>query len=358
MIRLLERLPEREKDLLGEGKMPVDPSPMLAVLAGHSFSDPDWIFERKFDGERALFMADNRADGHGIRLVSRNGNDLGCSYPELVDGLKAMSQKTPATGRQDPGHQQTSPLSWIADGEIVAFDDGVTSLSHLQERMRFSDPEEARRSPVPVYYYLFDLLYLGAQDLTSLPLRTRKSLLRDAFDFSDPIRFTPHRNDDGESFHREACEKGWEGIMAKRADSPYVSGRSRSWRKFKCVSRQDLVIGGFTDPGGRRTGFGALLVGYYEGDEFRYAGKVGTGFDVETLARLARILKRSERKTTPFTSRDAKDLPKDGVHWVTPKLVGEFGLSEWTNTGKLRHPRFLGLRRDKDPDDVTRERPG
>ena len=353
MIPLLEALSPGEKDSLTPAEIPEKPSPMLAVLVDEPFSDPDWIFERKLDGERALCY---HKEGE-VGLRSRNGKNLALSYPELVDALGGIKLDSGTKSGSDGVATDRSSLSWMADGEIVAFRDDVTSFSRLQERMQVSDPEEARNSPVSVYYYLFDLLLLDGRDLASLPLRTRKSLLRDTFEFSDPIRLTPHRNEEGEAFHREACSKGWEGIIAKKADSPYVHTRSRNWLKFKCVARQELVIGGFTDPGGTRTGLGALLVGYHEDGQLRYAGKVGTGFDEDTLKRLSRLLKKAQRKTPPFSREQENDLPTDGVHWVTPKYVGDFGFSEWTSSGKLRHPRFLGLRRDKDPEEVERERP-
>lgn len=312
---------------------------MLAVLAEEPFSDPSWVFERKLDGERALTVF----DGDRLRLVSRNGKDLEGSYPEIAEAL--LTAPTVATdGKPD----------FILDGEIVAFSGSVTSFSRLQERVRIHDPEEARRSSVAVYYYVFDLLHLDGHGLAALPLRTRKNLLERAFSFSDPIRLNAHRYTEGEAMHRDACSKGWEGIMAKRADSPYRHRRSSDWVKFKCVNRQELVIGGFTEPGGSRTGFGALLVGYYDGDELRYAGKVGTGFDDDTLERISRMLSSRECESPPFSPRGA--LPRQNVHWVCPDLVGRFGFTEWTDAGKLRHPRFLGLRRDKDPGDVTRER--
>ncbi len=251
----------------------------------------------------------------------------------------------------------------VLDGEMVASLDSGTPFVQLQERIRISDPEKARRSPVPVRYYLFDVLHLGGFDLRGLPLRTRKGLLRKAVLFHGPLRFLEHRTGEGEALFREARREGWEGVVAKRADSPYQVGRSRAWLKLKCAQRQDLVLCGFTEPDGRRKGFGALLVGYWEKGpqadagrrELRYAGKVGSGFNKDTLRRLGRLLKARRRKTPPFSRKDAGDLPKTDVHWVTPSLVGRFGFSEWTTAGKLRHPRFLGLRRDKDPEDVVRE---
>ena len=325
---------------------------MLAVLVAEPFSDPDWIFERKLDGERVLAVV-----GEGeVRLFARNGNDVSGSYPEVVEAL---------------GGAERGPMA-VLDGEMVASLDSGTPFVQLQERIRIDDPEEARRSPVAVRYYLFDVLHLGGFDLKGLPLRTRKGLLRKAVLFHGPLRFLEHRTGQGEALFREARREGWEGVVAKKADSPYQVGRSRAWLKLKCAQRQDLVLCGFTEPEGRRKGFGALLVGYWEKTqekekegggatagrrELRYAGKVGSGFNEDTLRRLGRLLKARRRKTPPFSRKDAGDLPKTGVHWVTPSLVGRFGFSEWTATGKLRHPRFLGLRRDKDPEEVVKEEP-
>jgi bifunctional non-homologous end joining protein LigD len=220
--------------------------------------------------------------------------------------------------------------------------------------MQIEDPDEARASGVAVHYYLFDVLHLDGSDTTGLPLRDRKRLLRELFDFEDPIRFTTHRNEDGESFYQDACRRGWEGLIAKDSTAAYVHARSRKWLKFKCVHRQELVVGGFTDPRGGRTDFGAILVGYHDGGRFVFAGKVGTGFDDETLDRLGGRMRGMERSASPF---DAGDPPTNGVHWVEPELVAEIGFTEWTDHGKLRHPRFLGLRRDKDASEVVREVP-
>lgn len=344
MEDLFAGLSKAERQALEEARPPRHPSPMLAVLTDETFSDPAWIYERKLDGERVLgVLAEDE-----VHLVSRNGKELTGSYPEIADALEEGWKEV-----DDGSHP-----SVVVDGEVVAFSDSVTSFSRLQERMQITEPDRARKSPVAVYYYLFDLMHLAGFDLRGLPLRTRKKLLESLFTFQDPLRFTPHRNEDGEAFHAEACRKGWEGILAKRAQAPYRSTRSRDWLKFKCVNRQELVIGGYTDPGGTRKGFGALLVGYYDsgGPELRYAGKVGTGFDEDTLQRVHGLLKRRHRKTPPFAEPE-KDLPGEGVHWVTPNLVGQFGFTEWTSSGKLRHPRFLGLRRDKDPEEVVREEP-
>jgi bifunctional non-homologous end joining protein LigD len=243
---------------------------------------------------------------------------------------------------------------FVVDGEIVAFQGGRSSFARLQRRMQLRDPDQARRSGVAVYLYLFDVLHAAGYDLTGLELRQRKAVLRRLLAFHDPLRFTPHRNADGEAYWRQACRKGWEGVIAKRADAPYAPGRSGDWLKFKCVNQQELVIGGYTDPKGSRRGLGALLLGYYRGDELVFAGKVGTGFDQELLGRLRRRLGPLEQDRPPFS---VGRLPRAGVHWVRPELVAQIGFSEWTGDGQLRHPRFLGLRDDKRPREVVRERP-
>jgi DNA ligase D-like protein (predicted ligase) len=241
---------------------------------------------------------------------------------------------------------------FLVDGEIVTFEGDITSFSRLQQRMQVRYPSEQLRRKVPVWIYLFDLVHLEGYDLRQLPLYQRKKMLRDALEFKGPVRFTTHRETEGEPYYRNACRKNWEGVIAKNRDSVYVSKRSREWLKFKCTKEQEFVIGGYTDPKGGRIGFGALLVGYYEAGKFVYAGKVGTGFDEETLRHLGRELVQLETKTSPFV---AGDPPGRGVHWVKPKLVGQIGFTEWTPEGKLRHPRYLGLRFDKKPSEVVRE---
>jgi bifunctional non-homologous end joining protein LigD len=323
-------LSAKERALLKDAKPPKWLAPMLATLTDERFSDPGWLYERKLDGERALAFR----DGKSIRLLSRNRKDIGGSYPELVEALA----KQPAR-------------DFVVDGEIVAFSGGRSSFSRLQQRMQIKDPEKARASGVAVTFYLFDILHLDGRDLDKLPLRARKGLLKRTLDFETPLRFTPHRNRDGEAYFKQACEKGWEGVIAKRADAPYRHSRSTDWLKFKCDHGQELVIGGFTEPQGSRAGFGALLVGYYEGKTLRYAGKVGTGYDDAFLRDFRKRMERLKRKTCPF----AGTVKEKGVTWIEPKLVGEFGFTEWTREGKLRHPRFLGLRRDKAAKDVVRE---
>jgi DNA ligase D-like protein (predicted ligase) len=218
--------------------------------------------------------------------------------------------------------------------------------------MQARSAEAARRTRVPVFYYLFDLPYVEGADLTRLELRHRKALLRHAISFGGRLRFSTHRVGSGEAYHREACRRGWEGLIAKRSDSEYVQRRSNDWLKMKCVTEQEFLIGGYTEPQGRRSGFGALLIGYYEDGELRYAGKVGTGYSEETLGKLGARLASLERAESPFA---LDRVPTKEVHWVSPKLVAEIAFTEWTRDGRLRHPRFVGLRRDKRPAEVVRE---
>jgi bifunctional non-homologous end joining protein LigD len=204
-----------------------------------------------------------------------------------------------------------------------------------------------------VYYYLFDVLWCDGYDVRALELRWRKALLRQAIDFAGPLRYSTHRNREGETYFAYACAHGWEGLVAKRASSRYVGRRSPDWLKFKCEAEQELVIAGFTEPQGSRVGFGALLVGYYEDGTLRYAGKVGTGFDTKTLVALRRRFDALGQDVSPFAER----VREKGAHWLRPELVAQVGFSEWTTDGKLRHPKYLGLRDDKAPADVVRERP-
>lgn len=307
-------------------------SPMLATLTDRYFSDHDWLFERKLDGVRLVVV---RRES-GTQLYSRNEKSATDSYPELVEALDRLA-----------------PPGLVADGEVVAFDGTRTSFSRLQARLGLHDPARARATGVAVHLYLFDLLALDGHDLTRLPLRTRKALLREAVDFADPIRYSAHRNGDGEAFLQEACRRGWEGLIAKRADSPYRPGRrSEDWLKFTCVRAQELVVGGWTDPAGSRVGFGALLVGYHDdGGRLRYAGKVGTGFTGPTLRELRARFDDLATDTCPF----ADPVRELRTHWLRPELVAQIAFTEWTRDGRLRHPRFLGLRDDKTAAAVVRE---
>ncbi|MCH7231370.1 non-homologous end-joining DNA ligase [Glycomyces sp. L485] len=305
--------------------------PMLATLTERRFSNADWLFERKLDGMRALAVRDRGTP----QLWSRNERRLDERFPELVDALGELGGPR-----------------FVADGEIVAFDGKLMSFARLQARIHLTGAARIAATGVDVYYYLFDLLSYDGRDLTRLPLRDRKRFLRDAFDFRDPLRYTAYRNTEGEAYFEDACSRGWEGLIAKRANSPYRSGRSKAWLKFKCVRDQEFVVGGFTEPQGSRTGFGALLVGYHEGrGELRYAGKVGTGYDERTLRELRERMDRLARDESPF----ADPVRERGAHWIHPEVVVQVGFGEWTADGMLRHPRYRGERPDKPAEDVVRE---
>ena len=318
----------------GSGGIPSWAQPQLATLTKDRFSDPQWLFERKLDGERLLAFR----DASGVRLLTRNDRDVTATFPEVADALRAQK----ADG-------------FVVDGEVVAFRDDQTSFSALQQRLGVIHPEPGLVADFPVFYYMFDVLFTGDRDTRGLPQRERKETLRRLLNFTGPLRYTEHRAGDGEAFYRQACKDGWEGLIAKRADAPYSGGRVRDWLKFKCISAQELVIGGYTDPRGSRQGLGALLVGYYGADgRLTYAGKVGTGFTQATLRSLHESLSALERGTSPFANGKP---PQAGVHWVEPRMVAQIAFAEWTSDALLRQPRFEGLRDDKDPAEVVREIP-
>jgi DNA ligase D-like protein (predicted ligase) len=313
--------------------LPTWMEPELATLTRERFSDPGWITERKLDGERCLAFAGEA----GVRLLTRNKKNITGTYPEVAAALTA----------QRAGE-------FVVDGELVAFDGPATSFARLQQRMQVAVPSPALIRQVPVIFYLFDILYRDGEDLRPRPLLARKDALGELA-FRGPLRFSTHRTGTGEAHWREACRRGWEGVIAKRAASPYRAGRTKDWLKFKCENAQEFVIGGYTDPQGSRAGFGALLIGYYDpAGQLVYAGKVGTGFDERTLRSMLARLRGLSRRAAPFA---AGELPRSGVHWVEPRLVAQVGFAEWTSAGQLRHPRFLGLRDDKEPAEVVREQP-
>jgi bifunctional non-homologous end joining protein LigD len=320
---VLSTLTAEERELAPAAPAPRTAGAMKALLTEERFSDPNWIFERKLDGIRCIAIR----DGDRLDLLSRNDLRQNERYPELVDAL--------ASERCD---------QFAVDGEVVAFEGSETSFAKLAQRGQHY---------VPVFYYVFDIVWFGGYDVRRLPLRTRKRLLKRALDFHGNVRWTQHRNRDGEALFKEACRKGWEGLIAKRADSPYATTRSKDWLKFKCEHGQELVIGGFTEPRGSRVEFGALLLGHYRGGRLEYAGKVGTGFDTETLHELGAQLRQLARRDPPFS--DPRTIKERGVTWIEPKLVAQIGFTEWTRDGRLRHPRFLGLRDDKSAEEVVRE---
>jgi DNA ligase D-like protein (predicted ligase) len=293
---------------------------MKAVLTDAPFDAPGWVFERKLDGIRCLAI---KAGGN-VALLSRNDLPLGSRYPEIANALSKQRR------------------SFAVDGEVVAFEGEQTSFARLARR---------GTEGVAVYYYVFDILELDGEDLRGLPLHERKARLREALEFEDPIRMEDELDGDGVSLFEQACRSGWEGLIAKRVDSPYSGKRSKDWLKVKCGREQELVIGGYTEPRGSRTGFGALLLGVYDGDEFVYAGKVGTGFGRATIEDLMERMAPLRREDSPFTAGS----PPRRATWLEPALVAQVGFTEWTGDGRLRHPTFVGLREDKPARDVVRE---
>ena len=286
---------------------------MLATLTKKYFSDPKWIFEKKFDGVRTIVVKKDKK----VTLYSRNRKKLNVSFPELVKAFE-----------KERGN-------FVVDGEIIA-----ANFSKLQERLHIKDPKKVKRS-IKVTIYLFDILNDNGISTTKLPLLERKKLLKKRLIFSGGIRYTTHRKTQGEKYLKEACKKNWEGLIAKKSDSHYVHKRSREWLKFKCTKKETFVICGYTEPQGSRVGFGALLIGYPGTGKLRYAGKVGTGYDVPLLKKLKARLEKIERKTSPF--KDPK-VPSRGVTWVHPRIKAEIGFTERTKEGLLRHPRFIGLK--------------
>ena len=307
---------------------------MLATLTDRRDFGDGWLLERKFDGERCVA----RKEGATVRLESRTGKNLTNTYPEL--GIAVAGQRSDRL---------------LVDGEIVVFDEGQTSFSRLQQRLGVTNPSSALVHAFPAVYCVFDLLEIDGEDLTPRALIERRARLEQAIRPTESLRISEAWQGESERRYTEACRSGWEGLIAKRADAPYTRGRSRDWLKLKCVLDQEFVIGGYTDPAGSRTDFGALLVGYYDAGLLRYAGKVGTGFNAGNLSALGSRLRALEISESPFA--DARPIPR-GAHWTRPELVAQVGFAEWTTEGRLRQARFLGLRDDKPPAQVVRERAG
>lgn len=278
--------------------------PMAATLTQDRFTGPEWLFERKYDGIRLLAFR----HGSEIRLLSRNQLPQTC--PPIASAVAGL-----------PLHDA------ILDGELTWGKAGIA-------------------------YHVFDLPWLDGRNLTALPLHERRALL-DALPFTPPLQHVELLTD-SHPWER-ACREGWEGVIAKRRDSRYEHRRSPHWLKMKCEASQELVVGGFTDPQGGRVGLGALLVGYFDADDFVFAGKVGTGFDTKLLLDLRSRLDAIEIPQSPFTV--ATGLPRIRAHWVRPEMVVQVAFIQWTAHGKLRHSRFLGLRSDKPAHDVVREQP-
>src|SRR6266699_3216405 len=311
-----------------KGAMPSRVEPMLATLADRPFSDPNWLFEIKWDGVRALARIENGA----LTLRSRTGVDMDKRYPELASLPDALA------GRQA-----------ILDGEIVALDTrGHSEFERLQERMHVRAPSESLLSRVPVVYFAFDLLYCDGYDLRETPLLDRKQLLYRLLRRSEQFRYSDHQLEHGKELFALAEQNGLEGIVAKRADSPYVGNRSPYWVKLKITKTVDAVVGGWSAPRSAALPFGSLLLGLYQGKKLRFIGHVGSGFDAKKLDEISGKLKSLASSTCPFeTVPETNEKPS----WVTPSLVARVKFSGWTQERSLRHPVFLALRADAGPAD-------
>ncbi|HEX8207196.1 MAG TPA: non-homologous end-joining DNA ligase [Solirubrobacteraceae bacterium] len=300
-------------------------APMLATLTDERALGPGWVLERKLDGVRCLASA----EGGRVALFTRNEIDRTARWPSVAAAITALGRDV------------------VLDGEVVGMvGDDPLGFQALQQ------------GSATIALWAFDVLLLDGEDLRPRPLEERRSLLAELVRAAgDPaLRASEVLEGDSEERYREACAAGWEGLIAKRVGSPYVAGRSRDWLKLKCLAEQEVVVGGWTEPRGSRTGLGALLVGVYDKDGvMRYAGKVGTGFTRSTLDDLVAQLAPLARDTSPFAEPIKPRVA--GAHWVEPRLVAQVGFQEWTRAGRLRQPRFLGLRDDKAPEEVVREAP-
>ena len=315
--------------------LPKSPRPMLATLVKEAPGGEDWIHELKLDGYRIL----GRVDRGAVSLITRNGKDWIDRYPPVAAALSGWSS-----------------VRALLDGEVVVLlPDGRTSFQALQSL-------GGGIGEGTLVYYVFDLLHLEGRDLTGLPVLERKALLRELLDRFGAgeearVRFSDHVRGRGREFHDRACQHELEGIISKRVQSRYTEGRrSPDWLKVKCSHRQELIIVGYTEPSGSRSGFGALLLGHFQDDELIYAGRVGTGFTAASITALMARLLPLETKRSPLSGKPDVGS-RTPVHWVKPELVAEVEFTEWTGDGVLRHPSFQGLREDRAPESVVRERP-
>ncbi len=309
--------------------MPPLIKPMLATLVDKPFSDPDWLFETKWDGVRAVCFIKNGA----ARFVSRNQIEMTAQYPELANISESVRGS-----------------SLILDGEIVALDEnGVSRFQLLQRRLGRKNSGEIGRlaSQTRLAYYIFDLIYLDGMDLTACPLVQRKELLENILKPSKNIRYSDHIIGEGKQLYEAIAKVPLEGVIAKRLTSTYMQKRSSDWLKIKTSLESEVVIGGYTQPRNSRSYFGAVVVGLYGKGKLHYVAHTGGGFNQKTLEQLYKLMQPLKTKDSPFV-----DAPKtnEPVQWVKPKLVAQVKFSEWTADGRLRHPIFLGLRQDKKPE--------
>lgn len=313
-----------------QAALPKFVAPQLATLVKAPPSGDEWLHELKFDGYRMLC----RLDYGDVRFWSRNENDWTNKFPNLSAAARSIRAE-----------------SALIDGEVVIFDrDGRSNFQKLQHAIHSI-------AKANFCFQAFDLIYLNGIDLTRVALEDRKSLLKSLFDSlpsPSPFRYSDHVEGSGDLFLQHACQTGVEGIVSKLRNSPYDSKRSRSWLKVKCSKRQDFVIVGYTDSEKGLPGFGALILGVYEGDRLVYAGRVGTGFRLKQRADIRQRLAPLSRKTSALALIPTNSGLRD-AHWIEPKLVAEVSFIEWTSDGSIRHPSFQGLREDKQPQAVRRE---
>lgn len=294
-------------------RVPFRVRPMLATLVEKPFHKPGWVYEEKYDGYRILAYK----EGKRVTLLSRNGKDRTESFDDIAKAIASLREAT-----------------LLLDGEAVAFDRRLVSRFQLLQQ-----------GEVPVVYAIFDCLYRNGRDLREEPLPVRRAALEDAIGTAPHLFASRRLGDDGLKAFELARKKGFEGLVAKNTVAPYREGRSTQWLKVKVHQQEELVIGGYTEPGGTRSYFGALLLGAFRGDELCYVGSVGTGFDQKALATLYRGFRPLVRKTSPFSPPPQIK----GATWLTPRLVAQISFHEWTSDAKLRQPVFLGLRDDKTP---------
>ena len=314
-----------------KAKLPGFVSPQLATLVKEPPSGDEWIHELKFDGYRMLC----RIDRGRVTVWSRNGKDWTEKFLNVIEAVKSLKV-----------------TSAILDGEIVIVDaQGRTSFQKLQRAM-------GKATTSGFAYEVFDLIYLDGFDLTTTPLTHRKALLKDVVGSTTRgvVRYSEHIEGNGDEFYKHACEYGIEGIVSKLSNSRYESTRNRNWLKVKCVKQQEFVIAGYTPSSKGLPGFGSLVLGVYEKGKLVYAGRVGTGFTFKQRGDLKKQLDKLARKDSPLVA-----IPKDPglrlTQWTEPKMIAEVAFMEWTSDGSIRHPSFQGLREDKSPKEVEREKP-
>lgn len=315
-----------------KARMPPIIHPMLATLVDEPFSDPEWIFETKWDGFRSVCSISRGK----ARFVSRNQIEMTPQYPELANVPKQIDAKEA-----------------ILDGEIVALDEhGRPQFQLLQNKLRIRSGSYAAGRNVQIVYFAFDLLYLDGHDLMSCAVVERKARLAEILRPAGFIKFSDHVEGEGEAFFHEIARFRLEGMIAKRAASKYVQKRSSDWLKVKTVQRAEVVIGGYTQPRGARSHFGSLVMGLYGDGKLHYVAHVGGGFNERTLTNIFKLLQPLKTDQSPFVVKPKTNEP---VQWIKPKLVAEVKFSEWTADRRLRQPVFLGLREDKKPEDCTFE---